>query len=917
MKRNLLRKAGGAVLAGLTLGAAVLCLSDTFGNRWDVKAYAASDEIKLVQDFSTLTTNISTDSYTFACVETYDGPRRTLTLNSGYKFRLLGDFSGVRITNYGTILETGEGGLTDYVDNHGEIAGGLYYETVYNLEDGVISGGTMDAMVYNDGVVTGGYFECGFRNVGTISGGTFDFYNYGSVVCESTGIIEGGTFKNIVDIAGVCRNGDTAPVFWDRVFMKGDSCSVTGGEFYAYIDTLKTSKTVPASIPALVLKKDGSNVQMVAQGDAEFRGMYVTYETFYNPYEEGKLVVPAGSSLNITEAESFFLFNDIDIQGNLIIDEDSDVELTGTSFVIGPNGKLISYGYMGLNNDDISSASMKTDIDGEFVNYGTLRGSKLTIDVDGSVYNDGRISLINSTVTGGANWSDNVQYPTDLINTTVDRNFKTFQPKTVIENVNLFIPLFVYGDKPGQKFTPGKDEHYVVAKQGWLKATATAKEQYSMMEALSDSCWDNTSALGEGYRSYVIVLKPNDGYRFRKGYTNVKDEFNMPIDLYYDMETGYITVMALYYGKDSFYKEAVAYTETETTITVAGSVYGPASTGLNSGWEEYDAIFDTSKDSYGTKYTGYIYEVNIEHWGEEPVGRRYVKKFTVTKQVYYLPAPVISKVTNIVDGVRISWNTIKDATSYKVYRLEKGKDSAYTYIGTTTATNYKDSFSETTSNLKSGKTYSYQIMACRDKKSSDLSKSVSTTFVGTPDITTRVNSSYGIRIYWDKIEGATGYAIYRKDDVTKGDWVRVATITDPEQTNWTDADSKSHNGTVYHYTIRALAGSDRKILSGCRSTGRTMVRLFTPTVSSAVKASANSITATWNYNNMATGYEYRIMCGSKVITSRYYGDNRALSRTLNDLPAGKTYQVQVRSVYKTTNVGSYYSAWSKKIDVTL
>ena len=187
-------------------------------------------------------------------------------------------------------------------------------------------------------------------------------------------------------------------------------------------------------------------------------------------------------------------------------------------------------------------------------------------------------------------------------------------------------------------------------------------------------------------------------------------------------------------------------------------------------------------------------------------------------------------------------------------------------------------------------------------------------FVETPDITLRVNRSVGIGLGWNKIEGATGYAIYRK---TTGSWVRVATISGNNTFTWNDTAVKPKNGTVYRYTIRALAGSDMKTLSGCRNTGRTMVRLFTPTLSSAVKASPTSLKATWNRNAAATGYEVRLIVGSSVYKTYTYGNNTIIAKTITGLPKGRTYKVQVRSYKKVAGVGTFYSALSAAKNVVV
>ena len=272
-----------------------------------------------------------------------------------------------------------------------------------------------------------------------------------------------------------------------------------------------------------------------------------------------------------------------------------------------------------------------------------------------------------------------------------------------------------------------------------------------------------------------------------------------------------------------------------------------------------------------------------------------------------IAAPKISKIVNTVQGSHVYWNKVSGATNYTVYR-STSKTGFYKRLITTSAVHYTDT------TVESGKTYYYKIKANKGSIQSGASAAMGIVFVDTPDLTLRVNRSVGIGLGWNKITGATGYAIYRK---TTGSWVRVATISGNNTFTWNDTSVKSKNGTVYHYTIRALAGSNMKTLSGCRNTGRTMVRLFTPTISSAVKASSTSLKATWNRNSSATGYEVRLMVDSNVYKTYTYGNNKTIVKTIIGLPSGKTYKVQVRSYKKVSGVGSFYSAWSAAKYVTL
>ena len=271
------------------------------------------------------------------------------------------------------------------------------------------------------------------------------------------------------------------------------------------------------------------------------------------------------------------------------------------------------------------------------------------------------------------------------------------------------------------------------------------------------------------------------------------------------------------------------------------------------------------------------------------------------------------KITNVVSGIHVYWPEASGVSKYGLWRSETGINGTYKWIANPTVAHFTDT------KVESGKTYYYKVTTLDTVNNvhSEKSAAIGTIYVATPDITLRVNRAAGIGLGWDKIPGATGYAIYRKPYDGNSDWVRVTTITNPNTLKWDDTSVKTANGTVYRYTIRALAGSNRTILSGCRATGRTMVRLTSRDLNSAVKTGTTSIKCTWGTTTQATGYEVRFMVGDTVYKTYTIGNYKTGVKTFKDLKAGQTYKIQVRTYKKVEGVGSFYSAWSTAKTVSL
>ncbi len=271
------------------------------------------------------------------------------------------------------------------------------------------------------------------------------------------------------------------------------------------------------------------------------------------------------------------------------------------------------------------------------------------------------------------------------------------------------------------------------------------------------------------------------------------------------------------------------------------------------------------------------------------------------------------KITNVVSGVHVYWKAVSGAEKYGLWRSENGVNGTYKWIANPTTAHYTDT------SVTSGKTYHYKVTAVHPLTGEHTAKSeaISTVYVSTPDITARYNKAAGIKLEWNKITGATGYAIYRKSYSGTDAWVRVKTITSGSTLTWTDESVKNNNGTVYRYTVRALAGSNRTILSGCRNTGRTMVRLCSQVMTSAAKASSTSIKCAWTTSSKVTGYEVRFVVNGSVYKTVTIGNYATGVKTFTGLKTGRTYQIQVRTYKTVSGVGSFYSAWSEAKYITL
>ena len=197
------------------------------------------------------------------------------------------------------------------------------------------------------------------------------------------------------------------------------------------------------------------------------------------------------------------------------------------------------------------------------------------------------------------------------------------------------------------------------------------------------------------------------------------------------------------------------------------------------------------------------------------------------KSIKYIAAPEISKLESVNGGVKISWNKSNGAEKYRIYY--KGS-KGWTRMVDTTSTSYIDK------DVSSGKNYTYTVRCINSSATKFTSgydsKGKSVKYISAPKITKAESVDGGVKISWNKVNGAEKYRVYYKGN--KG-WTRLADTT---STSYTD--SKVSSGKAYTYTVRCINSSATKFTSGYDAKG---VTVTTP-VKPSVKLDRTSLTLT-------------------------------------------------------------------------
>lgn len=161
--------------------------------------------------------------------------------------------------------------------------------------------------------------------------------------------------------------------------------------------------------------------------------------------------------------------------------------------------------------------------------------------------------------------------------------------------------------------------------------------------------------------------------------------------------------------------------------------------------------------------------------------------------IKYLAMPKNIAVANTKNGVKLSWDAVKGATSYKIY-CKIADDTEWLLIDTTKKTVYLDEA------VWSGEKFTYTVRAVSGKyKSAYDAIGAEIVRLDTPELASAKSNKEGIVFNWEAVEGAKGYNVYRKTG--NSSWALIGKVNTAKSTAYLDKSAKK--GVTYTYTVRA------------------------------------------------------------------------------------------------------------------
>ncbi len=267
-------------------------------------------------------------------------------------------------------------------------------------------------------------------------------------------------------------------------------------------------------------------------------------------------------------------------------------------------------------------------------------------------------------------------------------------------------------------------------------------------------------------------------------------------------------------------------------------------------------------------------------------------------------------IKNTTDGIKVEWSKIFGATSYKVFRRELDT-SNNTWSGWASVTTGYTGNAFVDKTAKLGVTYSYAVVGVNSTTSSNY-VATSGLKCDIPVTVKATSTTSGINLSWNKVNGATGYTIYRKAfNATNNTWSSWSVLkTGYTGTSYTD--TLGNLGASYIYCVRATVGS----FSGSYVQSSSVKCNVVP--KTTINNTTNGIKVSWS--NVFGATSYKIFRRELNTTNNTWGSWAVIASGVTgsaciDKTAklGVTYSYAVVAVNSTTS-SSYIATSGLKCD---
>ena len=240
------------------------------------------------------------------------------------------------------------------------------------------------------------------------------------------------------------------------------------------------------------------------------------------------------------------------------------------------------------------------------------------------------------------------------------------------------------------------------------------------------------------------------------------------------------------------------------------------------------AFYDYNASTMNGKYVRYKNEYNDEFsyliYGKDT-------------QIDVKPVPLDITLSNVSNGVKITWDKVSGAEKYRVYK--KNAKGSWVKLDTVTGAKYTDK------NVASLEKCVYSVVALSsDGKELSSIGNGKNIICSLPMKITLKNTETGAQISWTKAGTAAKYRVFRK--VGTGDWKSIGTVTTASF-----VDKTAIYGKSYTYAVRAMNAKSAFISEIGK--GKTLT-YFAPAPKTSVENGTLGVNITWKKISNATKY---------------------------------------------------------------
>lgn len=307
----------------------------------------------------------------------------------------------------------------------------------------------------------------------------------------------------------------------------------------------------------------------------------------------------------------------------------------------------------------------------------------------------------------------------------------------------------------------------------------------------------------------------------------------------------------------------------------------------------------------------YYYKVEVKMKGYKGTGTAGMSKAAGT---YPVCSTTITSVAPNEKGIlQVTWNKVKDIEGYQVYRSTEEKG---TYQLVKTITGYQNHTYEDTT-ATAGITYYYKVRLVGSYQGKNIygndSAAASGSLLAVPKnvIVTSVAENQ-LDITWTKALGATGYILYRSNDLN-GSYTEIARINSASVTLYSDTTVTT--GVTYYYKIKSIDNNNHSSEFSSTASGCAVAKIAVNSV--RWKEDNSAILLAWTpAETKISGYEVYKCAGTDVAHQTRVAVTKETSCMDSKVEKNETYYYRVRPYTEISQNGKntvVYGAFSDTV----